>query len=271
MNHKVKPAFRRQPLISGIPGSFPLILLAILLVAATLPLSHRPPPPRAETAPPPFPAPVEARIQAEGYDRRHRSLPFTVYVLSQQLSWKLESVTGLEGDQPLLNPELAAAINRAQDVFCVGTASFEGGTSAEEARAAQRARSLAQWVRAVIREPDRIRVFSLNAGQYKGPPELQSTHQRKAILIVTAGHAQDVDLGDALASGLAKKQREYPILFSLLHHYSRSGVWLRTPIGPGPQPMARSPSLNGRRSLTAFTVPAPPPSARLRGLRTRRK
>lgn len=221
--------FRLQPLTSNIQGSFTWILLAVLAASVAVPLSYlshaRPvePAPLPEPAPPPQ---VETRILTEGLDANQRPLPFTVYILSQEFSWKIESVTDLEGSQPLLSPELTAAINRAPDVFCIGTASFEGGARAEEARAAQRAGALARWVGSVIRDPRSTRVFSMNAGQYRGPPELESANQRKAIVMVTEGHADDVDLRQALESGLRKKQQEYPIVYSLLHHYSRSGEWL---------------------------------------------
>ena len=95
-------------------------------------------------------------------------------ILGQQLSWKLESADDLEGSKTLLSSELITAINRAQDVFCVGTASSEGGTPAEELRAARRA----------------------------------------------------VNLAEGLASGLEEKQKTSLVVFSLLHHYSRSDDWL---------------------------------------------
>jgi len=225
--HKQYP--RLKPTADGIPPAFAPLLLALAIVVA-LPFSFQPKKPRA-AAPAPSPPPppvvqVETRIPAQGVDRQGRRLPFTVYVLSDQLSWKLESVTDLEGRQPLLNAELREAITRGQDVFCVGTASFEGNTLREEARAAERARTLARWVQAGIEV--HVRVFQVNAGQYKGPPEgMGSPNQRKAIIIVTQGHADDVVLGDALRSGLESRQREYPIVASLLHDYSRSGEWLR--------------------------------------------
>jgi hypothetical protein len=223
-----KTHFSLIPPTAGIPASFPLILLALLLVLAAVPLSN---PPRAgpkpEPAPVPLPVQVESRIATEGLDQHQRRLPFTVYVLSQELSWKLESVTDLEGEQALLIPELAEAIDGAQDVFCIGTASFEGRTAREEARAAQRARTLGDWVKCAIKDPGKTRLFTVNAGQYRGPEELASSKQRKAIIIVTQGHADDVDLGDALRSGLEKKQQEYPVVASLLRHYSRSDEWLK--------------------------------------------
>jgi len=206
-----------------------LILVAVLALSVAVPfgyLSNRRPAEPVETVQPAPPPQVEASIQTEGLDAHQRALPFTVYVLSQELSWKLESVIDLEGHQPLLNPELAAAINRARDVFCVGTASFEGSTGKEEARAAERAATLERWARSAIQDPQSTRVFRVNAGQYKGPPELESANQRKAVLMVAEGHADDVDLSEALESGLRKKQQECPIVYGLLHHYSRSGEWL---------------------------------------------
>lgn len=213
----------RQPPIATIPASFPLIL-TILAALATFPLCYVAGPSGVPATP--QAGQIETRIQAEGLDKHHRALPFTVYILSQTLSWKLESVTNLEGEHAFLNLELTAAINRARDVFCIGTASWEGATQMEEERAAQRARKLAQWIGSVIRDPKKTRLFSVNAGQYNGPQELHSAEQRKAIVITTEGHAEDVDMGDALNSGLQKKQQEYPFIYSLLHHYSKSSEWL---------------------------------------------
>jgi hypothetical protein len=216
--------FRCQPLMSNIPGSFAWILSIILAVVAAVTLGN--PWMKANVPPDPLPAQVETRINTVGYDKNQRRLPFTVYVLAQRVSWKLDSTQDLEGGQTLLNPELIGAINRARDVLCVGTASFEGGTQAEEARAAQRAAKLAQWVGTVIGNPKHTRLFTLSAGQYKGPKELASSYQRRAIILVTEPHDDDVSMTEALRSGLEQKQQTSPLVYSLLHHYSRSDEWL---------------------------------------------
>jgi hypothetical protein len=70
-------------------------------------------------------------------------------------------------------------------------------------------------------------LFTLNAGQYVGPKELQSAYQRKAIIIATGQHDDDVDLREALTSGLMQKQLTFPFIYDLLHHYSRSNEWLK--------------------------------------------
>ena len=222
----------RRPMVSGIPASVPWILAALLAVASIVLSGYSSAPPAVvEAAPAPAAAQVETRIVASGYDHNHRSLPFTVYVLSQGLSWKLESATDLEGGQVLLNPELIAAIRRAPDVFCVGTASSEGVTRAEEARAAQRAGTLAEWVAAVVADPNRTRIYELNAGQYKGTAEPDSGRQRKAIIIATGPHDAGVNLTEGLTSGLERQQAAFPLVYSLLHDYSRSRRWLRIPAG----------------------------------------
>jgi hypothetical protein len=174
---------------------------------------------------PPPPPRIEAQIRAEGSDAHGRLLTFTIYVLSQQFSWKLESATALDTDASLLTPDLTAAINRARDVFCVGTASFEGDRRTEEARAEKRAANLAGWIQSAIVNRQETRLFTINAGQYRGPPELESSHQRRAIVIAAEPHADDIDLPEALRSGLENKQHDYGILAALLHDYSRSGIW----------------------------------------------
>lgn len=244
----LKAGFGRQRPMSNIPGSFPWILLTILAVVVAVPFSNLSRTARVETSPPPVNVVnVETRIAAEGYDSHRRSLPFTVYILTQQLSWKLESATDLEGGQTMLSPELTVAINGARDVFCVGTASFEGVTRPEEARAAQRAAKLAQWVATVIRNPSRTRIFTLNAGQYSGPGELESAYQRKAIIIVTGPHDDDVDLREGLTSGLEQQQQRFPVVYSLLHDYSRSKEWLKLTNVPGEATARRNPNANRRR------------------------
>ncbi|HLK69038.1 MAG TPA: hypothetical protein VKU19_36650 [Bryobacteraceae bacterium] len=230
---------------AAIPGAFSWILV-LLLVMTLLPFVRQPEPVRSPVVRPPAKVvTVEAQIQAVGADSQNRILPFTVYVLSQQLSWKLDSVTDLANGRTLMDADLAAAINRARDIFCVGTASSEGARRPEEARAAQRATQLAEWVGTVVQSRDRTRVFTLNAGQYRGPPELESVYQRKAILIVTSPHDEEVNLGEGLASGLERQQQEFPVVRNLIHDYSRSKQWLREIRGP----KARRPA--GRRTLVA--------------------
>jgi hypothetical protein len=238
----VKPGFRWQPLMSNVPGSFLWILLTILMLVVAVPLGtfwmnagldSRPLPPQ-----------VEMRINTLGYDKNQRRLPFTIYVLTQEFSWKLESSDAMEGGQTMLSPELITAINHAGDVFCVGTASFEGVTRTEEARAAQRAGKLAHWVGAVVANPKHTRLFTLNAGQYIGPRELLSSSQRKAIILVSGPHDDDVDLSEGLTSGLEQKQQTSPVIYSLLHHYSRSNEWLK--LSHDPAPTAVNPSRETR-------------------------
>jgi hypothetical protein len=244
-----KSSLRRQSLMSCIPGSFTWILSSMLALVVTVMASYRSvPPPAVESTP--LPVQVEARIVTQGYDRQQRPMPFTVYVLSQQLSWKLESATDLEGGQKLLSPELIQAINDAPEVFCVGTASFEGATQTEEARAAQRAQRLADWVGAVIRDSNRTRLFTLNAGQYKGPKELESAFQRKAIIMVSGPHDKGVNLTEGLMSGLMQK-KAFQVVYSLLHHYSKSNEWVNALDGSSPailsQVRAPSPRLRAER------------------------
>jgi hypothetical protein len=243
----LKAGFSRQRPFSGIPGSFSWILL-ILAVVVTVPFSQVPrPPPVPATPPPATVLSVETQINAEGFDSHRRALPFTVFILTHELSWKLESASDLEGGQSLLSPDLTAAINRARDVFCVGTASFEGAPRTEEARAAQRASRLTQWVAAIIRNPGHTRLFALNAGQYQGPPELDSAYQRKAILIVTGPHEEEVDLSEGLTSGLEQQQQAFPVVYSLLHDYSRSNEWLEALKGQGGAKSRRTSAVNRRR------------------------
>jgi hypothetical protein len=222
----LKTGFGRQRLISAIPGSVPWILVTILgaVVMVTVPLSKFPRSAGLESGP--LAAQVETRIATVGYDKKHRYLPFTVYVLTHQLSWKLESADELEDGQTLLSPELILAISDARDVFCVGTASSEGVTRVEEARSAQRAAKLAQWLATAVGNPRLTRLFTLNAGQYQGPKELASAYQRKAIILITGPNDDDVDLSESLTSGLEQLQQKSPVVYSLLHYYSRSGEWL---------------------------------------------
>jgi hypothetical protein len=250
----------RQQLMSGIPASFWWILSTLLAVVA-VPFSCPSGPGPLETKPAPVEAGqpqvtvvnVETRVTAEGRDSHQRSLPFTVYVLAQQLSWKLESATDLEGGNTILSPELTTAVSSARDVFCVGTASFEGATRAEEARAAERAATLAHWVGTIIRDPRQTRVFALNAGQYRGPKELDSAYQRKAILIVTGPHDDAVNLSEGLTSGLKRQQQAFPVVYSLLHDYSRSKEWAQLANPPG-EAAGRRDRHDNRRRMAASRV-----------------
>lgn len=227
LSNPILASVHSRPLMSNIPASvacilFTLVGAAMAVLFADIPAQERHPP----VAPPaPARAQVETRIETVGQDAKHRSLPFTVYVLAEQLSWRLESTRDLEGGQTLLSSPLVAAINAAPEVICVGTASLEGGTHAEEARAGERAGKLAEWVKAAVTNPH-TRVFAANAGQYKGAEELASSQQRKAIILITGPHDEGVDLREALRSGLERIRQTSPVVTSLLSGYSRSHAWL---------------------------------------------
>jgi hypothetical protein len=120
-----------------------------------------------------------------------------------------------------------AAINAAPEVICVGTASLEGSTRAEEARAGERAGKLTEWVKTAVTNTH-TRVLAVNAGQYKGAGELASSQQRKAIILITGPHDEGVDLGEALRSGLDGLRQTSPVVASLLSRYSRSRDWLNS-------------------------------------------
>jgi hypothetical protein len=217
-------AARGRHLLSNIPASVACILFTLVAAALGVLYGDFPAPKSPPSAAPP--AQVETHIATEGEDRNHRHLPFTVYVLAEQLSWKLESTNDLEGGSTLLSPALLVALNGAPEVFCVGTASFEGATPAEEARADQRANRLAQWVKAAV-DRAHTRIFTLNAGQYRGQEELESARQRKAVILITGPHDDEVDLGEALRSGLEQIRKTSPVVDNLLSHYSRSRQWLK--------------------------------------------
>jgi hypothetical protein len=228
----IKTSSRRQPLVTNIPGSFTWVLLFLFAMAGVVAVPAGRPPVSAISKSSHLPASVETRITTEGFDSHHKLLPFTVYVLTEQLSWKLESADDLEGRQTILSPELILAVHAAREVFCVGTASSEGGTQTEERRADQRAAKLAHWVGGITGKAGHPRLFTLNAGQYKGPSELLSSYQRKAIILVTGPHEANVNLSEGLASGLERQQQTSPVIYGLLHHYSRSKVWLELPAVP---------------------------------------
>jgi hypothetical protein len=230
LSNPILSAIHSRPLMSNIPASVACVLFTVVGVSLAVLYGNFAPKVAPQPVPPPPPAPaqVETVVPTQGQDSRGRSLPFTVYVLAAQLSWRLESTNELEGGQTLLSPVLVAAINGAAEVFCVGTASFEGGARAEEARAGERAGRLAQWVGTAVANTT-TRVFTLNAGQYRGPKELASTEQRKAVILITGPHDAAVDLGEALGSGLQRIRQTNPVVNSLLSDYSRSHVWLRHP------------------------------------------
>jgi hypothetical protein len=156
---------------------------------------------------------VETRIDSADVDTNSHRLRFAVNVLSNQRSWRFSSSEDLQTDQPLLNPELIAQPNRAQDVFCIGTASSEGERGPEEDRAARRASTLEHRVARVIQSPGQTRVFRLNAGQYVGHFQVSSDDQRKAVITVAHGHDDDVDLAGALPSGLIQAAMLPPSVF----------------------------------------------------------
>jgi hypothetical protein len=225
LSNPILAALPKRLLKTNIPASVGCILFTLVGAALAVLFGNFPAKAVHPPAARPAPAQVEARIETVGQDARHRSLPFTIYVLADQLSWQLESTNDLEGGQTLLSPSLVAAMNAAPEVICVGTASLEGGTRAEEARAGERAGKLAEWVKTAVANPH-TRVFAVNAGQYKGAGDLASSQQRKAIILITGPHDEGVDLREALRSGLERLRQTSPLVASLLSGYSRSRDWL---------------------------------------------
>ncbi len=159
-----------------------------------------------------------------GTDSAGRAAQFRLYVLHQRFNWLIGSSTGLQDNgqpasfAPIRNsPEFRQRFCSAKAAFSVGTASFEGPTEPNRrlarSRGARVGGALADLRNACPDGPIPI-LFAINLGENQNdldctgePGCLQrSANQRRLIIVAATDLAIDVDLEQALRSGLSGQQ-----------------------------------------------------------------
>ena len=102
------------------------------------------------------------------------------------------------------------AFNECEDIVLLGMASKEGYQKTEEQRAYKRGLQLAVWIRQLV-DP-KPSIYVLNIGQYRGERGIESSFQRRIVLICIFEKDGSVDLRTALyASLLGNQALRFPL------------------------------------------------------------
>lgn len=199
----------------------------------------------------PKPAPTVANPKeterddvVKGTDIEGNSATFMISLLSDEYRWVIGSTSELE--QPHTNlvfsEEMKQNINNALEVICVGASSEdirpgateEQGRREEEQRAERRAETIAIWVRQAIMH--NVRVRKLNVGHHvreggRGTGGVDTSHQRRVIIILVLEEDEGVNMDQALRDALEKERDKHPIYATMLDNYSltRGKVFTWTP------------------------------------------
>ena len=163
-------------------------------------------------------------VASKGTDESGKAAKMVVSVLSKEFNWSLGSTETVELSGKKTNyveyigsPRFITAFNECSDIIVLGMASKEGKQKTEEKRAYDRGIQLIVWLRQLINENPSL--YLLNMGQYQGENNLESTFQRRIVLICIFEKDEDVDIRSALyASLIGNKAFNFP-----LRDYSRFG------------------------------------------------
>ncbi len=157
---------------------------------------------------------------AQGSDRQGKVAFFKVLILPGDYRWDFGSeklVTDVSGHvvdiaARLDGSGIAALMEKASQLICVGAASVEGSLAEEEQRAQLRADQLAAWVRPKV--PSSMLMYTLNLGRHlgtcEGCSEQQTASQRRVVLIVVSAGQPGVEISAALSDALQKTE-EFPL------------------------------------------------------------
>jgi hypothetical protein len=107
----------------------------------------------------------------------------------------------------IFDGEVTAALASAREIIAVGTASQEGESGQELARAGRRAEATAALSKTAINAD--MPVWSLNLGQYRDPCaacETSGTSWQRPFIVVAVKSMEDgTNLGEALADAMTGK------------------------------------------------------------------
>ena len=156
-------------------------------------------------------------VAAQGTDEKGRSAKMVVSVLSKEFNWSMGSTNSVE----LLGKKIdyleyigsesfVEAFNECEDIVALGMASKEGYQRTEEKRAYKRGLQLGVWLRQLVNPKPSI--YLLNIGQYRGERGIDSSFQRRIVLVCIFEKEEAVDLRSALyASLLGNKAFNFPL------------------------------------------------------------
>jgi hypothetical protein len=196
------------------------------------------PPPTPDdsyTAPPVPEKPPEVYTQVYtpyATDNQGRTASFVIHLLTDDYRWMLGRSDMLENRQSEVSfsEPMKRLQNRAVEIICIGASSEEieaglsidDGRTREEWRAAQRAESIARWVRAALYRP--VNVRKLNIGHRDPANEQGSTSdtsdQRRVIIVLVLKMDEDTNMEQALRNAFLRERGKQPIYETILTRYS---------------------------------------------------
>jgi hypothetical protein len=154
-------------------------------------------------------------FRIDGKDKQGHPASFDFIILTDEYTWAKGSTTDVvsadkvipqsEVADRVLTPQVRASLDSASDLIAVGLASQEGERAQEEARAADRAKTVVEWIKKVSK-PD-LALWTLTLGQYdkacKHQEDADSSFERPVIFAGVRSKAADTNLQEALADAIS--------------------------------------------------------------------
>ncbi len=154
-------------------------------------------------------------FRIDGKDKQGHPASFDFIVLTDEYTWAKGSTTEVvaadkvvpkaEVADRVLTPLVRASLEGASDLIAVGLASQEGERAQEEARAADRAKTVVAWLKKVSK-PD-MTLWTLTLGQYdkacKQQEDADSSFERPVIFAGVRSKGADANLQEALADAIS--------------------------------------------------------------------
>lgn len=155
----------------------------------------------------------------EGRDKAGRRGTFDVVVAKKQFLWVRGSSDELEKngvvlareklESEVLDAEVRAGLANAREIIAVGTASQEGDSREETARAGRRAARTAEILAAAI--DGAVPISTLNLGQYRErcpTCDRGATNWQRPFMVIAVKELESgADLGEALADAMSGKDK----------------------------------------------------------------
>ncbi len=166
-------------------------------------------------------------------DKQHKHATFDIYLFSDEYRWKIGHSNILENNKTTINftPQMQRNLNESEEVICIGASSEqiragltpEEGRKEEELRAAQRAETIATWVRPYL--SNHVIVRKLNLGHHAVKFETISNYdrtseQRRVIIVLVLKKEDGVDVDEALRDAFNREKAEHPLYARILTQYS---------------------------------------------------
>jgi hypothetical protein len=163
-------------------------------------------------------------IYQVGFDKSHKKLSLYIDILDKQCTWKKDSIIAAEYvydkrtislEQYFQHQSYLQKINEAQNIICLGNASYEEDLKTpakfrkkqEEDRASIRAKHLQGIIKKLAHST--VFVHTANLGQYRIANSPSSNSQRAIIIIRVMQKEDDVNMNQALYDAL-NKTKELP-------------------------------------------------------------